>query len=117
MSRGAVGGSMCIVPIVMVTIWFFCNFSLESVLLCLYICKQCSLTNFVGNFVCKVSHEVNYEMIEFLVVWIEVILALECWTCSHIFHTQKSPDIVAIRLASWPCFLFWSLFCLMILHI
>lgn len=43
---------------------------------CIY-AKECSLPSFVGNFVCKVSHEADYEMIEFLVVGIEVLLALE----------------------------------------
>lgn len=66
------------VLIIVVAICFFCSSSLESALL---VCKDYSLTNFVGNFVPKVSHVEDYEVIEFGVAEIEAIFTLEFWMC------------------------------------
>lgn len=54
-----VGGFIRRVPIVAVIVSFFCSFSSESTLL---ICKECSLTHFLSDFVLKVYQE-DYETI------------------------------------------------------
>ena len=69
-----VGSFECRVILVIVTSCLFCSSFFKLALL---VCKQCSFTSFVDNFVHRVSHEASYDVIEILVVEIEVLLALE----------------------------------------
>lgn len=52
----------------------------------------------------RVSHEADYEVTEFLVVKIEVLLGLESWMCSHAIHNQRSVDMTSIRLTKLTVF-------------